>query len=86
MNENLLVLKDLLESYIIKFINTWLHASILKKLYNDKLDDLVNKHNNTYSNTIKMKPVDIKPNTDINSSKEITDKDPTFKVCYIVRI
>ena len=33
-----------------------------------------------------MKPVDIKPNTDINSSKEITDKDPTFKICYIVRI
>ena len=33
-----------------------------------------------------MKPVDIKPNTDINSSKKITDKDPTFKICYIVGI
>ena len=86
MNENLLVLKDLLEFYIIKFISTWLHASILKNIYNDKLDDLVNKHNNTYNSTIKVKPVDIKPNTDINSSKEITDKDPTFKICYIVGI
>ena len=53
---------------------------MLKNIYNDKLDDLVNKHNNTYNSTVKVKPVDIKPNTDINSSKEITDKDPTFKI------
>ena len=59
---------------------------IKKYIYNDKLDDLVNEYNNTYDSAIKMKPVDVKPNTDINSSKEITDKDPKFKICYVVGI
>ena len=51
---------------------------ISKNLYIDKLDDIVNKYNNTYHKTIKMKPVDIKSNTYINSGKEINDKDPKF--------
>ena len=59
---------------------------IKKYICNDKLDDLVNEYNNTYDSAIKMKPVDVKPNTGINSSKEITDKDPKFKICYIVGI
>ena len=29
----------------------------------DKLDDIVNKYNNTYHRIIKMKPVDVKDNT-----------------------
>ena len=29
-------------------------------MYIDKLDDLVNKYNNTYHRTIKMIPVDVK--------------------------
>ena len=33
-----------------------------------------------------MKPVDVKSNTYINSSKEINDKDPKFKIDNIVRI
>ena len=33
-----------------------------------------------------MKPVDVKPNTYINSSKEINDKDPKLKIGNIVRI
>ena len=28
-------------------------------MYIDKLDDIVNKYNNTYHSTIKMKPVDL---------------------------
>ena len=36
--------------------------SISKNAYIDKLDDIVNKYNNTYRRTIKMKPVDIKDN------------------------
>ena len=39
----------------------------------DKLDDIVNKYNSTYHNTFKMKPVDVKSSTHINSSKEIND-------------
>ena len=37
--------------------------SISKNVYIDKLDNIVNKYNNTYHSTSKMKPVDIKLNT-----------------------
>ena len=33
-------------------------TSISKNVYIDKLDNIVNKYNYTYYNTIKMKPVD----------------------------
>ena len=59
--------------------------SILKNVYIDKLDD-INKYNNTYHSTINMRPVDVKSNTYIISSKEVNDKDPTFKISDIVRI
>ena len=61
-------------------------TSISKNVYIDKLDDIVNKYNNTYHRTIKMKPVDVKLSTYIDSSKEINDKDPKFKIGDIVRI
>ena len=61
-------------------------TSISKNVYVDKLDDIVNKCNNTYHSTIKMKPVDVKSNTYIDSSKEISNKNPKFKIGDIVRI
>ena len=51
-----------------------------------KLDDIVKKYDNTYHSTIKMKPVDIKSKTYIDSSKEINNKDPKFKIGDIVII
>ena len=45
-----------------------------------KLDDIVKKYYNTYHSTIKMKLVDIKSKTYIDSSKEINNKDPKFKI------
>ena len=39
-----------------------------KNVYTDKLDDIVNKYNNTDRSTIKIKPVDVNPNTYINSN------------------
>ena len=60
-------------------------TSVSKNVYIDKLDDTVNKCNNTYR-TIKMKPVDIKQSTYIDSSKEINDEDPKFKIGHIVRV
>ena len=57
-----------------------------KNLFIDKLDDIVIKWNNTYYSTIKMKPVDKKSNTYIDSSKEINNKDSKFKIGNIVRI
>ena len=53
---------------------------ISKKVYVDKLDDIVNEYNNTYHRVIKMKPVDIKDNTYIDFKKEIIDEDPKFKI------
>ena len=32
-------------------------------MYIGKLDDIVNKYNNIYNNTIKMKPIQVKDNT-----------------------
>ena len=55
-------------------------------MYINKLDDIVNKGNNTYHRTIKVKPVDVKDNAYINSSKEVNDKDPKFKVSDHVNI
>ena len=44
----------------------------------------MNKYSNTYHSTIKMKPVDVKPSTYIDSSKK-NNKDPKFKIGDIVR-
>ena len=55
-------------------------------MYIDKLDDIVDKYNNAYHTTIKMKPIDVKYNTYINTNKETNDKDPKFKVGARVRI
>ena len=61
-------------------------TSISKNVFNDELDYIINKYNNTCHNTIKMKPVDIKLNTHIDSSKGVNNKDPKFKIGDIVRI
>ena len=52
-------------------------------MYIDKLDDIVNKYNNAYHSRIKMKPVDVKSNTYINSNEEINFKHPKFKIVDI---
>ena len=61
-------------------------TSISKNVYIDKLDDIVQKYNNTYHTSIKMKPVDVKDNTYINFKKEVNDKNPKFKAGDHVRI
>ena len=47
-------LKDKIYKYI---------TSVSKYVFTDKLDDIVNKYINTYHNTNKMKPVNLKSNT-----------------------
>ena len=44
-------------------------TSVSWNVYIDKLDDIVNKYNNTYHKTIKVKPVDVKSSIYIDSSK-----------------
>ena len=55
-----------LKSKIYKYI-----TSISKNVYIDKLKAIVEKYNNTYHTTIKMKPIDVEDNTYINTNKEI---------------
>ena len=52
----------------------------------DKLNDIVNEYNNTYHRTITVKPVDVKNNIYIDSSKKINDKDRKYQVGDHVRI
>ena len=61
-------------------------TSISKNVYINKLGDIVVKYNNAFHSTIKMKPVDVKPNTYIDPSNEINYQDPKFKIGDIVRI
>ena len=61
-------------------------TSVSKNKYIDKLDDIVNECNNTYHTVIKMKPIDVKDNTYVNTDKEANDEDPKFKVSDRVRI
>ena len=61
-------------------------TSTSKSVHVYKLDDIVSKYNNTYHETIKMKPIDVKDDTYIDFGKEVNDKDPKFKVCDHVRI
>ena len=61
-------------------------TSMSKKIYIDELDDIINEYNNTYHRTIKMKPIEVKDNTYIDSIKEVNDKDPKFRVVDHVRM
>ena len=61
-------------------------TSISKNVYIDILKGTVNEYNNTQHRTIKMKAVDVKDNTYIDSIKDVNDKDSTFKVGDHVRI
>ena len=86
--------KSVVAERFIRTVKTKIYkymTSISKNVYINKLDDIVNEYNNTYHRTIKMKPVDVKDNTyidsmELHSSKEVNDKDPKFKVSDHVRI
>ena len=54
--------------------------SVSKNVYIDKLDDIVNKYSNTYHSATKIS------SPYINSSKEINNKNPKFKISDVARI
>ena len=81
--------KSVIAERLIRTINNKIYkymTPISKNVYIDILDDTVNKYNNTYHITIKMKPVDVKQSTYIDSIKEINDKDPKLKISNIAKI
>ena len=57
-------------------------------MYIHKLNDIVDKYNNTYQSnvTIKLKLVDFKVDTCFDYRVECNDKNPKFKVSVHVRI
>ena len=61
-----------------RLIRTIYMTSTSKNVYIDKLDDIVNKYDNTYHSTIKMKPSDVDSSTHIDFSIRNNDKDPKF--------
>ena len=60
-------------------------TAISKNVYFDVLDDIVDKCNNTYHRTIKMKPIDVKNDYFAEYNKESNGKDPKFKLNDHVR-
>ena len=69
-----------LKSKIYKHM-TWLS----KHVYISKLDDILNKYNNTYHRTIKMKSVDVISSTYIDFDKENSKEGSKFEVSDNVR-
>ena len=61
-------------------------AAILKNVYFDMLDDIVNKYNNTVHRTIKMRPINVTDDSHAEYNKDFNKKDPKFKVGDHVRI
>ena len=82
MKESLLLLKNKIYKHM---------TAISKKVYFDVLDDIVDQYNNTYHETIKMKPIDIGDDSfaeynGIAFNEESNEKDPKSKVDDHVRI
>ena len=81
--------KSVVAERFIRILNNKIYkymASISKTVYIDKLDYIVNKYNNTYLRTIKMKPVEVKPSMYVDFNKDYNKESPKFKVGDHVRI
>ena len=50
------------------------------------LDDIVNKYNNTFHKTIKMKSTDVTDDSYAEYTEDFSEKDPNFKIGDHVRI
>ena len=55
-------------------------AAVSKNVYYDMLNDIVDKYNNRYHRTIKMKTIDVKSNSYAEYNVDSNDKDPKFQV------
>ena len=61
-------------------------TNISKNVYFNVLDNIVDKYNNTYHKTIKMKPIDVEDDSFDEYNEQSNEKDPKFKVGDHVRI
>ena len=60
-------------------------AAVSKNVHFDVLDHIVDKYNNTYHNTIKMKSIHVKSNSYAECNIGSHDKDPKLKIRDHVR-
>ena len=60
--------------------------AVSKNVYFDALEDIVDKYNNTYHRTIKVKPIDGKSDSFAKYNEESNEKGPKFKIGELVRI
>ena len=80
--------KSVVAERVISTLNTKIYkymTLVSKKVYIDKLHDIVAEYSNIYHAKIKMKPVHVKDNTYIDLKKKEV-KNPKFKVDDHVRI
>ena len=61
-------------------------TTVGKNIYFDVLNDIVDKHSNTYHSSIKMKPKDVTDSVFVEYNEEFNKKDPKFKIGDHVRI
>ena len=61
-------------------------TAVSKNVYFDVLNNIVDKYNNTYHRTIKMKPIDVKFYSYAEYNVDSNGKDPKFKIGDHVRI
>ena len=61
-------------------------TAVSKNVYFDVLNDILHKYNNTYHTAIKMKPIDVKPDSYAEYNVDSNIKDPKFKIGDHVRI
>ena len=75
-----------------RFINTlkkkiFKHmTAVSKNVYFDVLNDIVDEYNNIYHRTIKMKPINVKPDSYAKYNFDSNHKNPKFKTSNHVRI
>ena len=61
-------------------------TAVSKNVYFNKLNEIINKHNNTVYRTMKMNPIHVTPNSYAEYSEDSNKKDPKFKVEDCVRV
>ena len=61
-------------------------TAVSKNVYFDVSDTIVNKYNNAYHKTVKIKPIDVKLDSYAEYNVDSDKKDLKFQVCDHVRI
>ena len=59
--------------------------TVLKSVYFDVLDNILDIYNNTYHGTNKMRPINVKLDSYAEYNLDYNDKDPKFKIGDHVR-